>query len=306
MSSRIGFDSALYTSANIDWAMQRAADDFNRITGGSRTVGTLTLTAGSTDLPSPPSDWSPSQHLQQTLLCNGQQVDPNIQFVDYNTLLTAMWANGTTNEDILTSSTCSSPIMFAYKDESTGKVFPAAPTTGYTIEYWYWLKFTSWTPGQAILTANTNTLGAITSVSVVSGGYYVDSTATLTVSGGSGSGATLTATVQAGVIASVSVGAAGSGYTSPVISVNGSSAANITFNLPDEALRIIISDGVQGYLQNIEPQNAALAKASLERFEKNARAYSGRNAGGRGGQIWVADLPSSYPPQYPYAFGPLV
>ncbi len=308
MSSRTAYDSSLYAADNIDWAFQRAADEFNRIAGTSKTIGTLTLTANSINLPAPPSDWTPSQHLQQTLLCSGLQVNPNIHFVDYNQIESAMWLGGTSNQNTIANSTASSPIMFAYKDETTGYVWPAPSQDGYTIEYWYWRKFTSWTPGQACVSATVNTSGTITAVTVIQGGYYPGNSATITVTGGTGSGASLSAILQNNVLSTVTINSGGTGYTSPTILVNGSTAADITFNLADEALRIIISDGVQGYMQNIEPQNSGLAAEALARFERNAKAYGGRAAGGRAAQIWQADNPSpthanqwwGNPSAYPY------
>lgn len=74
--------------------------------------------------------------------------------------------------------------------------------------------------GGAQLTA-TLTSGAISAVTVVSGGNgYTSGSVSITVSGGGGSGATLTPVITNGAIASVTVGAGGSGYTTaPTLTV---------------------------------------------------------------------------------------
>ncbi len=293
LSSRNSFDSSVYSDAAIDFAMQRAGDEFLRESGSTRTLATLNLTANTTTLPSMASDWSPDRHLQHTLLCSGTLVNPNIQFVDWNQIQTAMYETGTTNQNVAVSSIANypTPVMFAFPDASGvgGVIYPPAPTAGFTLQYWYWREFTQWPVGQAVLTPNTNTAGTITSVTVVSGGFYV-STPTLTVSGvTTGSTATLTAVITGNAVTSVTINSGGTGYTSPTILANGSTTANITFNVLDEGMRIILGDGVMAYLQKIEPQNSALAADAMELFLKNVRAYAGRAAGGRGIQIWNAD-----------------
>src|SRR6187431_2505125 len=97
MSSRNFFDATLYSDEVLDWGFQRAAAEFLRITNSTRTLGTLTLTANTIDLPTMATDWAVDRQLQATLLCNGQLVNPNVQLVDYNTLQTAIYATGTSN-----------------------------------------------------------------------------------------------------------------------------------------------------------------------------------------------------------------
>lgn len=294
MSSRNTMDSAMYSDANIDFAFQRAADEYMRIARPARVLGTLTLTANSVDLPAAPSDWSTDRHLQATLLCNGALVNPNITMIDYNQIEQNIWLGGGTTSVYTTGTT---PTWFAYKNHAMGKVYPPATDSGFTILYWYWQQFTSWTPGQAALTASVqSTAGAyISGVTVNSGGYYLATPTLTVVDSGTGNGATLTPVMTNGVITSVTVNASGVGYTNATVYVNGSTAADITFNIIDEGLRVIAGDGVMAYLQEIEPQNAGLAEAAEERFIRRTKQIAARSQGGRGVQVWTADNPNASP-----------
>jgi hypothetical protein len=61
--------------------------------------------------------------------------------------------------------------------------------------------------------------GAVTAITVTLGGYY-SSAPTVTISGGGGTGATATATVTGNTVASIAVGAGGSGYTTvPTVTI---------------------------------------------------------------------------------------
>ncbi len=66
-----------------------------------------------------------------------------------------------------------------------------------------------------------------------------------------------------------------------------------SFNLPDEHLRIIATDGAEAFLQTNEKDNAGVAAAALERFQRKARAIRGRMAGGRGGSVMLRDDPDA-------------
>lgn len=301
MSSRNMADSTMYSDETIDWGFQRAAAEFLRESRSTRTLGTVNLSSNTMIMPTMASDWSTDRQLQATLVKSGTLVSPNIEFVDYNTLMTALYAVGSSNAATQSSTVASIPTMpyptmFAFRDASitSGLVFPPPSEDGYSIEYWYWKLFTQWTPGQAVLVANIGTANNIASVSVVSGGYYQGGAPTLTVSdSGSGSGATLTAVMTNNVVTSVTVNVQGSNYTGPTVLANGSTAANITFNILDEALEFIVSDGIQAYVQAIEPQNRQLAADAMERFQAATRRYAKRNAGGRGGDTWTATPGSS-------------
>ena len=68
------------------------------------------------------------------------------------------------------------------------------------------------------------------------------------------------------------------------------------FNLPDEHLEIIATDGACAYLQQNEPKNAAIAAAARQRFEDKARQIKGRDSGGRNGNVSVRDDPDQCNP----------
>lgn len=72
--------------------------------------------------------------------------------------------------------------------------------------------------GTAVLTS-----GAVSSITIGSGGGGYLTAPTITISGGGGTGATATATITGGVVTAITIGAGGSGYTS---------APTVTFSAP--------------------------------------------------------------------------
>jgi hypothetical protein len=66
-----------------------------------------------------------------------------------------------------------------------------------------------------------------------------------------------------------------------------------SFNLPDEHLRIIATDGAEAFMQPNEKANSDLAAAALMRFRERARQIKGRMAGGRGGNEMERDDPDA-------------
>ena len=217
-------DSSAYSDSNIDLALQLAADEWCRIVRVPRTVGSLTLTAGSNALPAAVSaNWSPEFHIGTSLYLAGQLVNPNMDFTDYNTVAREAWIhgdNGTISSNASTSC-LSAPRMYGYLQNSTaanvGICFPT-PDQPYVMFQEFRDQFTSW------------------------------------VSGGTCSG----------------------------------------FNLPDEHLRVIATDGACAYLQQNEPKNAAIAAAARVRFENKAHQIKGRDSGGRNGNVSIRDDPDDF------------
>lgn len=278
-------DSSAYTARQIDRALQLAGDEWLRFTKSSRTLGTLTLTAGNYNLPAAPTGWIPEFQMKQTLLYNGNVIDPYITFTDYNEVLQAQFlSTGSANSVGTSSVMMGTPRIFGYRNETDGICFPT-PDQNYTLLVWFWQKFTEWTPGNAELQVSVTNFG-ISSVGVLSGGYY-DSVPTATVTGGSGSGATfLVGLNQDGSIREVGITTQGVNYTSPLtISVNGIDCGVLTFDVPDDAMRVISTDGCESYLQANEQQNQNLSLAASQRFKDKARQFKGRDAGGRGGNV---------------------
>ncbi len=288
---RNAFASTAYDNSNLDRALQLAGDAWVRITKSTRSLGTVTLAAGSNFMPAMPTGWIPEGHMKQTLIMtNGGVCNPNAAFTDVNEVLEAIWIqNGTLSGPSTASIYIGTPTMFGYKDASNGYVVPAPPTD-LNMLVWFWAAFTAWTPGQAELTATIGTANQITGVTVVSGGYFT-SAPTVTVTAGSGSGATFASTInQYGTISAVSVTAGGSGYTGTVSTfTNGATAAVISFNVADDAMRVIATDGCEAFIQTLEPQNFQIAQAALQRFEAKARQFKGRDAAGRGGNVQFRD-----------------
>ena len=74
-----------------------------------------------------------------------------------------------------------------------------------------------------------NTGGAVASITVTAGGSGYTSTPTVSITGGGGTGATATAVVTSSAVASITVTAGGSGYTStPTVSITGGGGTGAT------------------------------------------------------------------------------
>ena len=90
-------DSSCYSDSNIDRALQCAMDEWCRITDTPKSLGSITLTAGSNTLPAAPGNWLPEFHLKSTLVMAGSVVIPDITFTDYNAVLMQQFLTGSTN-----------------------------------------------------------------------------------------------------------------------------------------------------------------------------------------------------------------
>lgn len=213
---RNAVDSSTYSDSNIDRALQCAMDEWCRLTQTPKTLGSLTLTAGSNALPASVANWAPEFHLKSTLLLAGTVVRPDISFTDYNAVLMQQFITGSS------STYTGAPLMYGYQSNGTasgtGICWPT-PDKAYNIFQWFREQPTTWTIG-----------GSCSS-----------------------------------------------------------------FNLPDEALRVIATDGCEAFLQYTEPQNAQLAQVALTRFNQKANQFRSRNAGGRSGQVVTKDDPDCDP-----------
>jgi hypothetical protein len=135
-------DSTMYPDARITRAIDVAADEWQRVTKAPRTLGTLTLTAGSSALPNFPATWLPERHLQATLVSpTGEVINPDVAVVSDTQLRRQQFEYGsnTSTGDVqsiayLTNSTA-----------STGTAFPV-PNAANLIYLWYWVPFNSTTP----------------------------------------------------------------------------------------------------------------------------------------------------------------
>ncbi len=208
-------DSTMYSNVQVDNAIMLAADEWMRITSASRTLGTMNMTAGTATLGVVPTAWAPEFHMKAYLTFAGALVNPEVAFIDYDQALLFQQQLGTSS-----SFTQGIPKYFAFGDGGTTTTFTPTlsivvptPDQAYTLNLWYWQRFTSWTAGG---TCN-------------------------------------------------------------------------SFNLPDEQLRIIATDGCESIIQANEPDNAARAAAAGVRFLNKANDIKNRNAGGRSGNVSYKD-----------------
>lgn len=287
-------DASMYSATNIDRALQLAGDEWVRITHATKTAGTLTLTAGSNILPAAPTGWAPEYHLQHYLFLNGQIVWPELQFVDYDEVLQSQFFgwNGVSGSVGTSNTFTGRPAMFGYRDITNGISGPGVPDQPYQIQFWYWQQFTSWTPGIGLASVSATATGGnyLYAVSIADGGYYAN-TPTVTISDtGSGSGGTVVATINtSGVVSALAITASGHNYTSPTLLFNGVSAADFVFNVTDDQVRVIASDGVEAFLQEMEPENSGINQRALVRFRERAEQVAGRGPGFRGGTVSYKD-----------------
>lgn len=70
-----------------------------------------------------------------------------------------------------------------------------------------------------------------------------------------------------------------------------SGTTGLTFNLPDDHLKIIAAYGARYYLQKNEPENAAGCEKDYAHFLAEAAQFAQRNAGGLGGSVSLKTAP---------------
>lgn len=286
----------MYSATNLDRALQLAGDEWVRLTKATKTAGTITLTANSNVLPQAPPGWAPEFHLQHYLFLDGQVLWPDLQFVDYDEVLQAQcrgWIGNGGGQSIGTSNTFTGrPCIFGYRDISDGICAPI-PDKPYEIQLWYWQLFTSWLPGiglASVALAGTNSY--LGSVSIADGGYYNSTPAVTVIDNGTGTGslATVVATINSsGMISAMAITASGHNYSSPSLLINGISATDFVFNVPDDMVKVIASDGVAAFLQENEPENSGISAASLARFRDRAKQVASRGPSFRGGTVSYKD-----------------
>lgn len=138
--TRIGNDYGMYPDTFVDNALMLAAEDWVRVVKPSRTLSTLTLTAGANTMGSMPTAWKPEYQLKQTVVHATTTVNPDFHFADYNDVLMTQLNAGGTNAPT------GVPKIFGFRDQSTGIFYPTADLT-YTAYFWWWNPAPTWTAG---------------------------------------------------------------------------------------------------------------------------------------------------------------
>lgn len=144
-SARNSKDSTEYVGEQIDFAIQQAAREWIRITKATRQLDSLTLSVGSTALPSLPSGFLPEFLLEAYLTISGQQIRPCLEVVSYEAFLDAQYARHTTPGTITPGN--GRPHLLAFYNRTNGVVGPLPPDQVYQVALWWTTPFTTWTPG---------------------------------------------------------------------------------------------------------------------------------------------------------------
>jgi hypothetical protein len=140
LSARNAMDSTMYTNASIDYALQIAADQWQRVTKTPRALGTLTLTSGSAVLPTMPTNWTPDRTMQATLISpTGAVLNPELDCVSHGEVLRKQFERGSATAQ-------GQPEMLGFSTLTSGIVYPV-PDAAYLIYLWWWQPFTTWTAG---------------------------------------------------------------------------------------------------------------------------------------------------------------
>ena len=177
--ARNGGDASMYTDTDIDVALRYAADFLARETLITRRVDSLTLTAGTSALPTFPTGqaaFRPARLINAYLFGSNVQVSDNLEsysgpyytqgvptstgemsldldnallLTDFATLLRAQTISGNNSQ----------PVWMAFDTLTTGQVWPT-PDQNYTVAFSWSDYFTVWTPGDETDT----TLGLTTNI----------------------------------------------------------------------------------------------------------------------------------------------
>lgn len=146
-------DSSMYPDTAVDNALMMAGEEWCRLVK-PRTLGTITLTAGSSFIATVPADWLPELQRAATVVdvASTGFVTPDIHFADYNDVLrsyrevNAILSNSTANATA--ASFTGKPCLFGFPANSTsGGIVSPIPDQPYPILVWYEVPFPTWTAG---------------------------------------------------------------------------------------------------------------------------------------------------------------
>ncbi len=266
-SIRSGVDSSMFTDTDIDVAIQSAADEMNDHTMFCERVDTITLTAGTAELQSLPTNFMASRLLDAYLTSSNVVTFPPIYgaWLPYTTRggpNAMIWGGGWPYEQSAELTVTDpatiinlrqgapasyQPYMMAFTNYFTGMVYPT-PNYDFSLLLRWYEPFTQFVPGTQGTWSATKT-------------YYPGDTAS--------TGTT---------IFEYSGGIAGSAGNNPTnatywtVAGTGVSTAPSTISAPttftDNILRPVLIDGAACYLLNTDPDRkyAQTSRANFDRY----------------------------------------
>ena len=287
ISGRNALDPSWYSYRSVDFAILQALKEWARLTKTTGQLSQIALAVGNNAVPSLPSGMKTEYITRAYLSISGQTITPDLQFADYQDVLrndasTYWWCYPSQQSQPIPTG---QPTMLGFQTPTTAFV-DTLPDQAYTLNLWWWGKPPSWTAGQAFITP-TVAGGVITSLTINIPGSIYTTNPTITISDATGNGATIgNVSCNLGGIVSVQLTAGGTGYTAPVVNINGVPATLPVFTgFEDDALEAVASLGAPYFLQKFEPANASAAMASYQAFIMAAKQFAGRGAGQINGRV---------------------
>ena len=254
------------TDAQLDRAIMALGQRFVRETGCTPLVSDLTLVTSDPDLPTLPTGFRPEYIVNAYL-------DDSAGDIDYpDDLRLVTFANlRRLRED---DNSEGQPRYIAFSSATAGQIYPT-PSSAFTLKLRWNQPFTTWTDGQAFVTA-TIAGGAVTGITVHDGGSIYSSAPTVTFSSGA---ASATAAVSGGAVTTFTIVGGGSGYTTaPTVLLNGVSCPATTLNVEDAYLQSeFLMFGVPALLQHADPEKGYSTDSWQKylAFEANIRGRVG-------------------------------
>lgn len=275
--ARNGYDLTTYPVRHIDQAISGICDEFIGVTHCTHTLGSLAISSGTTALPTLPTGFRPENLHRAFILA-----EDDLDIIAADTLL-----------DLSVSDTSTgAPKRIAFTSLTTGLVHPT-PDAAYTMYIDWSEPFVSLTEGAGYLATATATIsgGVVTAVTVNTPGGEYAAAPNITFTGGGGTLAAATATIDsAGYVTTIAVTNGGSGYTTaPTVVFSGTTNADVTLNLPNDYLRMILSYGAPALLQHNDPDHG-FGSESYKKYVEFRRMKTGRAGAIRGKEMEIACL----------------
>jgi hypothetical protein len=255
-AARDATDNSAWADGDIDRALYFVVADFLRNTRASRRIDTLALSSGSNALPALPSGFRPELAMAAWL---DAQKKGDVDLVDYSKI--REWQG----ED----DSSGKPTAAAFDSTTTGVVYPT-PDAAYNLKLEWKKMQAAWQFGAVLAPVAVATVagGAVTAITLTSGGGRYGSAPTVGFTGGGGAAAAATATIETtyGQVTGFTITNGGGGYTSaPTVTFDTGSADQLLL-IPDDLLPPILMDGAAGHLQAASKADRDVAAAKWQRY----------------------------------------